>query len=154
MDLCVARIGERHIALDGAVVRRVAQVGPVTWLPRSPEHFAGLVADRGLVLALIDPLELLGTASGAAQGDQMIVLGTPLGDLALRVDAVLTFGAVAVDDASDADPSPFVARTFSYHGARCDLLDTAAVAAQAARSTRGTSPASSSVAPTPPAPPR
>ena len=45
MNLCVARAGDTVLAVDGAAVRRVAPIGPVTRLPRAPDHLVGLVAD-------------------------------------------------------------------------------------------------------------
>lgn len=60
----VFRVGASRYALDLAVVRHVAEVGRVVPVPTAPAHYAGVVHDRGRVLAVVDLVKLAGLADG------------------------------------------------------------------------------------------
>ena len=89
-DALVFRVDASLYALDSAFVDHVSEVGRVVPVPTAPACFAGVVHERGRVLAVVDLARLFG-AGGGRSGDgyrRLIALevrGTPLVVLAHEV---------------------------------------------------------------------
>jgi purine-binding chemotaxis protein CheW len=53
-------LGDEEYGVDLKLVSQVVKPPPLTWVPRLPEHFLGIVSIRGAVVTLVDLRQLMG----------------------------------------------------------------------------------------------
>jgi purine-binding chemotaxis protein CheW len=87
VDVVVARLGERTLAIPAARVREVAAVSTVTPVPTAPAEVAGLMQLRGQIVPVLE-LDRAGVRA-PRPGDPLLVLELGPVRAALRVDRVL-----------------------------------------------------------------
>lgn len=82
----VFRVGASLYGLDGVVVDHVGELGRIVPVPTAPAHFAGVVHDRGRVLAVVDLARVFDEAEPPPEGYRRRVVieiaGRPLSVLA------------------------------------------------------------------------
>jgi chemotaxis signal transduction protein len=82
----VFRVGGSLYGLAGAVVDHVGELGRIVPVPTAPAHFAGVVHDRGRVLAVVDLARIFGEVEPPPEGYRRRVVielaGRPLSVLA------------------------------------------------------------------------
>ena len=92
-------VGGRRFALAAGAVRRVGFPGPVTPLPFVPDWIEGLTTIDGQPMLQLDPGRAPASAGSggpaAAAGSRLVVIETPAGVVALRVDRVEPAGPAA-----------------------------------------------------------
>jgi len=65
-QLLVFRVEASLYALPAGLVDHVSQLGPIVPVPTAPAHFAGVIHERGRVLAVVDLAQIFGAADARA----------------------------------------------------------------------------------------
>ena len=123
--LLVFRVGASLYALEGALVDHVSQIGRIVPVPTAPPHFAGVVHERGRVLAVVDLAAIFGAGGERARDGyrRLIVLEIRGRPLVVLAHEVLGLRRVAGDELRPASGGAGAAGTFAAPRGVVTLLD-------------------------------
>ena len=86
--LCFTLDGE-EFGVDLQLVCQVVKPPPVTWVPRIPARYLGVISIRGTVVTLIDLRQLMGRAPTSwPKGARVLIVETDSEQIGLLVDSV------------------------------------------------------------------
>jgi purine-binding chemotaxis protein CheW len=114
-EALVVRAANELFALPGTAVREVMRWRAPTPVPGAPEAIAGIISQRGMVLAVVDLRLALGLPAAAPdRATRFVIAHHEATDLALLVDAVIDLAPLpAVLDVPPAGLDPARARLLS-----------------------------------------
>jgi purine-binding chemotaxis protein CheW len=82
-------LGEEEYGVDLKLVSQVVKPPPVTWVPRLPGHFLGIVSIRGAVVTLVDLRQLMGLDTTAwPRTARILIVEIAEEQIGLLVDSV------------------------------------------------------------------
>jgi purine-binding chemotaxis protein CheW len=111
--------GERY-AIEARHVRRVVRLEDPTPVPGTPEFLAGVINQRGEVLAVFDLRTLLGVGAGADAPERVLVLGDDRDEFGVVADTVQETVTLRIDEVLE--PSGAAGGRQYLHGVTSDAL--------------------------------
>jgi purine-binding chemotaxis protein CheW len=104
VDLLVFRVGEERFAIAVGEANEAIRISEITWLPRVPPFYRGLISHRGIVFPLVDIRPLVGRpAAGGAHRHAILFTSDEL-TMAIAVDALESFVRLPVSEIAATSP--------------------------------------------------
>ena len=92
-------LDNEEFGVDLQLVCQVVKPPPVTWVPRIPERYLGVISIRGAVVTLIDLRQLMGRKPTAwPKGGRVLIVETEDEQIGLLVDSVTQVRRFLVKD--------------------------------------------------------
>ena len=96
--LCFS-LGEEEYGVDLKLVCQVVKPPSVTWVPRLPSHFLGVISIRGAVVTLVDLRQLMGLEKTEwPKSGRVLIVEVGDEQIGLLVDAVSQVRRVRLED--------------------------------------------------------
>jgi purine-binding chemotaxis protein CheW len=107
----VFRVDASLYALEGALVDHVSEIGRIVPVPTAPAHFAGVIHERGRVLAVVDLARIFGADGERAREGyrRLVALEIQGRSLVILAHEVLGLREVARDEIRSASREEAVA---------------------------------------------
>ncbi|QYZ79525.1 chemotaxis protein CheW [Methanofollis formosanus] len=109
IDVVEFEVAEERYALDISLAREIVEMVPITPVPRSPPHIAGIINLRGEITTVMALSTILGIPESREQERQKIIILVPEAaggaNVGVIVDDVLSVMQISEDEVEQVDES-------------------------------------------------